>query len=373
MRFRSRADQFKLGARVVLAATLLSTTAAAQRYMQTNLFSNTGAGGATVDGELVNGWGISRGSGTPWWVSDNGTGKSTLYTGPHTAPDGSMAPPAKVGSFTIPGSPTGTVYNGTSDFEILGSPALFLFASEDGTISAWNRAAGTQAVTVITTPGAVYKGLAIGDIGGVNFLYAADFHHGRIDVFDAAFQPVKRGFNGDRDCDWDDFPRIVHELRGYAPFNVQNIGGTLFVTFAKQDSQKQDDVPGPGHGFLAAFTARGKLVKIYQHGPWLNSPWGMTLAPDDFGIFSHHLLVGQFGSGQIAAYNISSGRLTALMRDSSGNVLAIDGLWGLGFGNGGNAGPYNSLFFAAGPNGESNGLFGFLTVAPGEPTQGNTN
>jgi uncharacterized protein (TIGR03118 family) len=364
MTFRPIADQFKLGTRVVLAVALLSATASAQHYTQKNLFSNTGTGGSMTDPNLVNGWGISRGSATPWWVSDNGTGKATLYMG-----DGTKAPLV----VTVPGAPTGTVFNGTSDFEIMGSPALFLFASEDGTISAWNRAAGTQAMTVITTPGAIYKGLAIADIRGVNYLYAADFHHGRIDVFDSSFHPVKRGFNGDGDFDWDDFPRIDHELRGFAPFNIENIGGTLFVAFAKQDSQKHDDVPGLGNGFLAAFTARGKLVKIYQHGPWLNAPWGMTLAPDDFGIFSHHLLVGQFGSGQIAAYNISSGRFTALMLDPSGKALAIDGLWGLGFGNGGKAGPYNSLFFAAGPNEESNGLFGVLTVAPGDPTQGNSN
>ncbi len=364
MTFRPIADQFKLGTRVVLAVALLSATASAQHYTQKNLFSNTGTGGSMTDPNLVNGWGISRGSATPWWVSDNGTGKATLYMG-----DGTKAPLV----VTVPGAPTGTVFNGTSDFEIMGSPALFLFASEDGTISAWNGAAGTQAMTVITTPGAIYKGLAIADIRGVNYLYAADFHHGRIDVFDSSFHPVKRGFNGDGDFDWDDFPRIDHELRGFAPFNIENIGGTLFVAFAKQDSQKHDDVPGPGNGFLAAFTARGKLVKIYQHGPWLNAPWGMTLAPDDFGIFSHHLLVGQFGSGQIAAYNISSGRFTALMLDPSGKALAIDGLWGLGFGNGGKAGPYNSLFFAAGPNEESNGLFGVLTVAPGDPTQGNSN
>jgi len=364
MTFRPIADQFKLGTRVVLAAALLSATAAAQHYTQTNLFSNNGAPGTKTDADLVNSWGISRGSGTPWWVSDNGTGKATLYMGDGT----------KVSLVvTVPGSPTGTVFNGTTDFEILGKPALFLFASEDGTISAWNQAAGTQAAVVVTTPGAIYKGLAIADIGGVNFLYAADFHHGRIDVFDSDFHPVKKGFNGDGDFDWDDFPRINHKLRGFAPFNIQNIGGTLFVTFAKQDAEKRDDVPGPGNGFLAAFTPHGKLVKIYQHGPWLNSPWGMTLAPDDFGVFSHHLLVGQFGSGQIAAYNISSGRFTALLQDPSGKALAIDGLWGLGFGNGGRAGPYNALFFAAGPDHESNGLFGFLTVAPGDPTQGNSN
>jgi len=364
MIFQNIADPFKLGVRVALAAALLSATATAQHYTQTNLVSNSGAGGTKPDADLVNSWGISRGSATPWWVSDNGTGKSTLYLG-----DGTKAPLI----VSVPGAPTGTVFNGTGDFEVLGSPAVFLFASEDGTISAWNGAAGTQARIVATTRGAVYKGLAMASIRGANYLYATDFHHGRIDVFDSSFQPVRRGFNGDRDCDWDDFPRINHELHGYAPFNIQNIGGTLFVTFAKQDAQRHDDVPGRGNGFLVAFTARGKLVKFYQHGPWLNSPWGLTLAPDDFGVFSHQLLVGQFGSGQIAAYNISSGRFTGLLQDPSGKALAIDGLWGLGFGNGGKAGPYNSLFFAAGPNGESGGLFGVLTVAPGDLTQGNTN
>jgi uncharacterized protein (TIGR03118 family) len=161
--------------------------------------------------------------------------------------------------------------------------------------------------------------------------------------------------------------------RGFAPFGIQNIGGTIFVTFAKQDDAKHDDSPGPGNGLLTAFTPGGKLIRIFEHGPWLNSPWGITLAPDDFGVFSHHLLVGQFGSGQIAAYNVTSGKFAGRLRNDSGKVLSIDGLWGIGFGNGDKAGPANTLFFAAGPNHESEGLFGTLTVTKDDPSDGNSN
>jgi uncharacterized protein (TIGR03118 family) len=227
---------------------------------------------------------------------------------------------------------------------------------------------------VVPSQGAIYKGLAIAQFRGADYLFATDFHNGKVDVYDTKFNLVKKHFDGDGDWDWDDFPFIASKLglRGFAPFGIQNIGGTIFVTFAKQDADKEDDVPGPGNGVVIAFTPGGKLIRVLQHGPWLNSPWGVTLAPDDFGVFSHHLLVGQFGSGQIAAYNISSGRFAGLLHNDSDKVLSIDGLWGIGFGNGGNAAPANALFFAAGPNDESEGLFGTLTVTKNDPSAGNS-
>jgi uncharacterized protein (TIGR03118 family) len=308
--------------------------------------------------------GISRSSTTPWWVSDNGTGLSTLYMG-----DGSIVPlVVTVLGATVPGTPTGTIWNGTQDFKINGSPALFLFAAEDGTISGWNAGLGTQTMVVASKDSAIYKGLAMATVHGANYLYATDFHNGTVDVYDANFQPV--GTHGVETTDMSRHCRD-HRLRGFAPFNIQNIGGSLLVTFAKQDADKEDDVPGPGNGFVAAFTPLGRLIRTYQQGSWLNSPWGLTLAPDDFGAFSHDLLVGQFGSGQIAAYNIVSGELEGLLLDSSDHPIVIDGLWGIGFGNDQKAGSFNTLFFAAGPDHESNGLFGTLTPASSDPNFGN--
>lgn len=342
---------------------LLSVTAIAQQYTQTNLVSNDGRGGTKKDPNLINGWGLARSSSTPWWVAGNGTGQASIFFG-----DGTIAPLV----VTVPGSPTGAVFNATDDFNVNGAPAKFIFASEDGTISAWN--SGTQASVVVPSQGAVYKGLAVAKFRGADYLYATDFHNGKVDVYDANFQPVRGVFNGDGDRDSDDFPFFTRKLaqQGLAPFGIQNIGGTLFITFAKQDSAKHDDVAGPGNGLLIAFTPGGKLIRIFEHGSWLNSPWGITLAPDDFGVFSHYLLVGQFGSGQVAAYNITSGKFAGLLYNDSGKVLSIDGLWGIGFGNGANSGPANSLFFSAGPNHESEGLFGMLTVTKNDPSVGNS-
>jgi uncharacterized protein (TIGR03118 family) len=345
--------------RLVAAALLLAGVVCAQKYDQTNLVSNTAGTAPKTDANLVNAWGLARSSNGPWWVSDNGTGLSTLY-------DGTGTPQKLV--VTVPGQPTGAVFNGSADFELAATkPAHFLFASEDGTISGWN--SGTQAVVVVTTPGAVYKGIAIVDVDGKRQLYATDFHGGHIDVFDASFHPVTR-----HDGVGDGVPfRFGGRLRGLSPFGIQNIGGNLFVTFAKPDAAGHDDVHAPGNGAVAAFTPAGRLIQVFEHVQDLNSPWGLALAPGDFGAFSHHLLVGQFGSGEILAYNMVTGRLAGKMLNASGSLIAIDGLWGLGFGNGKSAGPVTTLFFSAGPNDEANGLFGTLTAVATELVQGNGN
>ena len=346
--------------RIMAGALLLAGIACAQQYQKTNLVSNLGSMAPTKDPNLVNGWGLSRSSSSPWWVSDNGTGLSTLY-------DGTGAVQSLV--VTVPGgAPTGTVYNGSSDFALtIGKPARFLFASEDGTISGWN--SGTQAVVVARNPGAVYKGIAIAVADGKRQLYATDFHGGHIDVFDASFNPVTR-----HDGDGDGAPfRSEGRLRGLAPFGIQNIGGNLFVTFAKPDAAGKDDVHAPGNGAVAVFTPAGRLIRMFEHVQDLNSPWGLALAPGDFGAFSHHLLVGQFGSGEILAYNLATGRLAGKMLDSSANPIVIEGLWALSFGNGAKAGPVTTLFFTAGPNDEANGLFGTLTPPASELTEGNGN
>jgi uncharacterized protein (TIGR03118 family) len=350
-----------------LPLTFLAGPATAQHYTQVNLVSNqTGQAGHT-DTNLVNGWGMARSATSPWWVSDNGTGKSTIYNGTTGVPSALVV--------TVPGAPTGMVFNGGSAFPVLGGAAArFIFASEDGTISAWN--GGTQAQVVVTTAGAVYKGVAIATVDGNPRLYAADFHGGHIDVFDSNFQPVTTG-KGKGAEKGDDNSFFSGKPRGFSPFNIQNIGDTLFVAFAKKESGGDDEVQGPGLGLIGAFTPDGKLIQWFEHVNDLNAPWGFAMAPSEFGTFSHHLLVGQFGSGEILAFNPASGAYAGKLLQpvaAGGGPIAIDGLWGIGFGSGTtNSGPLNTLFFAAGPNGESNGLFGSLTPVSTDLLQGNSN
>jgi uncharacterized protein (TIGR03118 family) len=348
---------FKMSSGLMLCG-FLAATANAQHYTQTNLLSNAGSAASKNDNNLVNGWGLARSSTSPWWVSDNGSNKSTLY-------DGSGNANARV--VNVPGGPTGTVFNGTQEFQLAaGRPAAFLFASEDGTISGWNpNVDANNAVVMATTSGATYKGLAMASVNGSNYLYAADFHNGRIDVFDNAFHRLSdtamAGF------------RLPGRPRGLSPFNIQNIGGNLFVTYAQPDDDRHDDVPGNGRGLIAAFSAGGELLRVFDRVAELNAPWGLAVAPGDFGVFSHHLLVGQFGSGQIAAFDLVSGRFAGLLQDASGKPVQIDGLWGLGFGGGGSNGAANALYFSAGPDGEGSGLFGMLAPVTADLTQGNGN
>lgn len=349
---------------LLLPASLLTliSPANAQHYTQANLNSNFDAA-AKTDPNLVNAWGMSRSSTSPWWISDNGTGLSTLY-------DGTGAAAALV--VTVPGSPTGTIYNGSTDFELTPThPARFLFAAEDGSISGWSPAVSqTAAVVMVSTPGAIYKGLAMATLGGKRYLYAADFHNGRIDVFDSTFQKVSHAPGEGSD---DDIIRFPGTLRGYAPFNIQNLGGTLFVAYAKQDDEQKDEVAGPGLGLVAAFTPAGRLIRVFEHVPGLNAPWGLALAPGDFGTLSHHLLVGQFGSGEILAFNIMTGKYAGKLLNADNNPIVIEGLWGISFGSGGNSGAFNALYYAAGPSNETYGLFGMLTPVTTDLIQGNGN
>jgi len=352
---------------VAASVTMFAGTVVGQHYTQVNLISDQTAQANHSDSNLVNGWGIARSATSPWWVSDNGPGKATVYNGG----TGAIVPLV----VTIPGAPTGMVFNGTSGFVIPGSgPARFLFASEDGTISGWN--GGTQAQVVVTTAGAVYKGIAIAVVDGSPRLYATDFHGGHIDVFDANFQPVTHGQgNGKGNGNDDSF--FSGKPRGLVPFNIQNIGDTLFVAFAKQDAAKRDEVDGPGLGLIGAFTPAGKLINWFDQVNDLNAPWGMAMAPSEFGTFSHHLLVGQFGSGEILAFNPTSGQYAGKLLQpvaAGEQPITIDGLWGIGFGSGApNSGPLTTLFFAAGPGGESHGLFGSLTAVTADLIQGNSN
>jgi uncharacterized protein (TIGR03118 family) len=343
-------------------ALSVATPVHAQHYVQHNLVSDLTTEGADhVDTHLANPWGLARNSDSPWWVSNNHTGTSTLYNGAGAIQQLVVTITPAEGS-TEGGVPTGAVFNGTSDFELpTGGPARFIFVAEDGTISGWN--GGTKTTVVSTKDGSVYKGAAIATVGTHHFLYVANFSKKRIDVFDTRFKRVHRD---------DDAFEDEHIPDSFSPFNIQNIGDSLYVAFAKLDPATNDEVAGAGLGFVDVFSPRGRLRRRLEHGDWLNAPWGLVLASGDFGAFSHHLLVGQFGSGEIAAYNASTGRFVGLMRQPGGNqALAIEGLWALSFGNGAKAGPATTLFFTAGIDDEEHGLFGTLTPVPEELLLGN--
>jgi uncharacterized protein (TIGR03118 family) len=343
----------------VLTLASALTAQPTQHYKQTNLVSNVPGVAPVTDPNLVNAWGMSRGSGTPWWVSDNGTGLTTLY-------NGAGAPQALV--VTIPGAdgsggtPTGQVFNGTNDFQLTpGNPARFIFVTEDGTVSGWNPAvnATVAQIKVNTHSASVFKGVALATAGtasgvNANYLYVADFRKGRVNVYDANFH---RAHLGDDAFEDESIPR------GFAPFNVQNIGGNLYVAFAQQDSAKHDEVDGAGLGYVDVFSPSGRLLHHLQHGAWFNAPWGMAQAPTDFGANSHNILVGQFGSGQILVFDPVTGKFKGPLYDATNTPITIDGLWGIAFGGGGTgSGPSNTLFFTAGPNHEGDGLFGNITA-----------
>ncbi len=331
-----------------------SRPAAAQFYAQHNLVSDGAVPADLVDPELVNAWGLVSGPTTPWWVSDNGAGLSTLYNG-NTG--------AKVAlTVTVPGAPTGVVFNGDGTKFIVHSgasqgAARFLFASEDGTISGWSPGVtGTSAVVAVnnSASGAVYKGLALASTPDGDFLYATNFHAGTIDVFDSGFKPVAADFAD---------PTIP---QGYAPFGIRTFDNVILVTYALQDADAHDDVPGEGHGYVNMFDTAGNFLKRVTEKGQLNSPWGLAFAPDNFGKFSGQLLVGNFGNGRIHAFdpNKLNGKgefqHRGPLHGADGAPIQIDGLWGLSFGNGAAAGPTNVLFFTAGPFDEHHGLFGKL-------------
>jgi len=257
-----------------------------------------------------------------------------------------------------PSAPTGAIFNNTTGFVVGTAPARFIFASEDGTITAWN--SGTTAVLEVDNSGSdtIYKGLALASSGANNYLYAADFHNGKIDIFDSNFAPATlAGSFSD--------PTIP---AGFAPFDIQAIGGNLYVTYAKQDDQKEDDVPGIGNGFINVFDTSGTFLKRFASNGSLNSPWGLTMAPASFGPFGGALLVGNFGDGAINAFDPTTGALLGQLEDPKGNVISIQGLWDLKFGNGTKAGDTNSVYFTAGIAGsgaiEDHGLFGSLSFLP---------
>jgi uncharacterized protein (TIGR03118 family) len=313
------------------------------------------------DPNLVNAWGIVFNPNGPVWVNDNGTGVATLYDGDGNPQSLVVTIPPPNGA-PGPSAPTGIVFNNSSDFKVSPkNPAVFIFATEDGTLAAWNPVDRHKAILKVDNSmrGAVYKGLALAANGSGHFLYATDFHNATIAVFDKDFQPARLPGS------FED-PAIPP---GYAPFGIRNINGDLYVTYAQQDAAKHDDVPGEGHGFVDVFDANGQLIhRLASHGK-LNSPWGLALAPAGFGEFSNRLLVGNFGDGAINAYDLASGEFRGQLQDADGHIFHIDGLWGLSFGNGVLDQPTDVLFFAAGPDHESHGLYGRIAPSPGPTGQ----
>jgi uncharacterized protein (TIGR03118 family) len=346
-----------IGAVPATAASINSSNA----FVVHNLQSDVPGRAANTDPDLVNGWGIAALPTSPWWVADNGTHKATLYNG-NTGEKVTGVIVDVAGAGGQPGDPTGIVANTSTEFVITGSggattPARFIFDGEDGTVSAWN--GGSSSVVEATSPdGAIYKGLAIGSVGtgtaAVNYLYATDFHNARVDVYDGTFtlQHLVGAFVD---------PGIP---AGYAPFGIQNIAGRIFVTYAKQDAAAEDEIAGPGFGFVSVFGTDGSFQGRVASGGALNAPWGLAMAPSSWQRFGGHLLVGNFGDGRINGYRASGGSWEARghLKGTNHRPIVIDGLWGIGFGNNAAAGPASTLFFAAGPDDETHGLFGSITA-----------
>ena len=331
-------------------------------YRQTNLVSNLPDVALLQDPDLTNAWGISFAATSPFWVSDNGSGLATLYSVTYDS-NGVVQVTKAALVVTIPGEgvPTGQLFNGTGAF----NNDIFIFAGEDGTISGWRGTLGTAAEILVLRTNAVYKGIALITTAKGPELLAANFREATLDAYDTNLVLVAQYKD----------PKAP---KGYAPFNVQLLDGMVFVTFAKQDAAKHDDVAGPGNGLIDVFNpvcgmfhrfatgknAGGKLKEI-------NSPWGLALSPKGFGEHGDELLVGNFGGGTIMAFN-ECGEFKGLLEGPKEKPIVIDGLWGLKFGNGGSGGRPETLYFSAGPDGESNGLFGALDAVPErKPGRGN--
>ena len=332
------------------------------RFSQTNLVSDLSTVGAQiVDPNLKNPWGLAFGPTTPLWVADNGTSVATLYG---VSPGGATATqvPLVVTLPPMDSSPTGQVFNPTSGFMIKSkagkAPALFIFSSEGGQIIAWSPVADppvngkSTAQVKFSSRSAVFKGLTIASTRFGTFLYATDFHNGRVDVFNSRFHLVHTlGAFRDR-----------HLPRGYAPFGIRAINGLIYVTYAKQDADRHDDVAGRGHGFIDVFTPSGFMLERLVSRGALNSPWGLEVAPQGFGPFGGKLLVGNFGNGRIHAYSLFSGRFDGTLRTQQHKPITIDGLWALQVGTA-TTGGTGTVLFSAGLNAEADGLVGAINPA----------
>ncbi|MDB5481965.1 MAG: hypothetical protein JWO83_3018 [Caulobacteraceae bacterium] len=335
---------------------LQAGSAQALEFNVANLVSDGSVAAKTIDPSLINPWGISSGPTSPFWVSDNNSGVSTLYDGTGAKVPLTVAIPAPGGGA---GTPTGTVFNGAGGFNVSAGgktgSSVFMFATEDGTIAGWSPTVNfTNAVLAVDNSaggaGAVYKGLAIGSTGAGTFLYAANFRSGNVEMYNSSFGLVNTFTD----------PNVA---TGYAPFNVQNLGGTLYVTYALQNGAKHDDVAGPGNGYVDAFSLDGTFQRrIVSLGGQINSPWGLDIAPKGFASLAGDLLVGNFGDGTISAFDPLTGAFAGKLLGKDGNPIVEGDLWGLITGNGGMGGDPNTVYFTAGVMNEAHGLFGAIWV-----------
>lgn len=341
---------------VIIAAASPAAPKPSGFYKQRNLVSDRPGVALITDANLVNPWGIGLSpTGAAFWVANNVTGKATIYLGDV---NGSAFTKSSLVVSIPNGFPTGTVFNGSSDFVvhsgISSGAALFLFASQAGVISGWSPGVPppplSTAAQLGATADATYTGLAIGRAGNANFLYASDFEHGKIDVYNKDFTLVQLGGS------FDD-PTIP---RSYSTFNIQNLGGKLYVSYAQQSHKEPDEETDHGSGFVDVFDTNGNLLQRLIRGNHLAAPWGIALAPSNFGAFSNALLVGNFGNGHLQAFDPADGRFLGELAGEDGKPIVIDGLWGITFGNGVTAGDRNALYFASGPDDETHGLFGSL-------------
>jgi uncharacterized protein (TIGR03118 family) len=327
-----------------LAVLMLVTSPALAQYQLKNLVSNQVGAARHIDPLMVNAWGLAYGTGGPFWISDQGSGWSTLYNGQGVAKTLQVVVPSETGAG--PGLPTGIVFNGTGEFPVQGWSAFFLFATLDGTISGWAPQSNpNEAIVAVdnSATGVVYTGLAITSKPSGNFIYAADVANNKVDVYDGTFK-------------WVTSFTDTALPAGFVPFNVQDIGGFLYVAFAPGD--------GSAGGVVDIFQEDGTLVRTLAQGKPLNQPWGFAVAPKNFGKFSNTLLVSNnTNHGTINAFNLVSGQFVGTLRDANGKNIVIDQLWGIKFGGGtANNGRTNQLFFTAGPHNNLAGTFGVITA-----------
>ncbi len=361
-------------------------------FVVTSLASDLKGVAAHRDADLINPWGFVQSSSGDFRIGANGAGNAPLLSpGGHEQHQAIVLPAPSDSPSGSTGAATGAVANSTTGFVIShghrSGPASVIFSTEDGTIIGINSHVDSSQGVIgadLSDSGAVFKGLAIGASTGNTFLYATDFHNGTIDVFDKNFNQVNlAGSFTDPNA-----PPPAIGSPGFAPFGIQNVGGTLFVTYALQDSDQHDDVAGQGNGFIDEFDTSGNFIKRFATGSAiaggtvaaLNSPWGLAVAPSGYGpngVFGGALLVGNFGDSHVSAFNIQTGAFIGQLSGPAGNPLTLNGgvggsdtkgLWGIGFGNGHGGASKNTLFFTAGINGESDGLFGKVTATTSHNT-----
>ena len=340
-------------------APATSTPATTSAFAATNLVTDSGTNAPHVDSNLVNGWGIAFNPTGVVWVSDQGTSMSTLYDGNGVAQSLVVSIPPAAGG---PAGPTGILFNSTQDFQVMENGVtaapLFIFAGTGGILAGWSPTVdGTHAVKMVDTSASAtptaYTGLTMSSFQGKNYLYAADFRNGKVDVYDPTWNKVT--LPGGTFAD----PNVP---ANFAPFGIKAIGNRIFVTYAEHAANGPKETLGPGLGFIDVFDPSGAMISRFATGGALNAPWGLAVAPANFGAFSNMLIVGNFGDGTLNVFDPTSGAQLGTLSDANQKPIAVPGLWGIAFGNGVDNQPTNTLFYAAGPNGEQDGLYGRIDL-----------